>query len=80
LEKEKKHYYKLIDVHIRASPVVELGSWIKPTTVMITIGDVEYFCKNMKDLIETFHEVDGHFKGFITDLMKMTPSIASIAL
>jgi hypothetical protein len=54
VEKAQQHYYKLIDVHTRATPVVELGVQIKPTIETITPGDVEDFCKKMKDLTEIF--------------------------
>jgi hypothetical protein len=61
-------------------PNRKTGGVDQPTMQMITQGDVEDFCKTMKDLTDIFDEIKGQFKKFIIDLIKMVPSISSIKL
>lgn len=79
MEKAQQHYYKLSNAHTRATPVIELGAQIKPTIGSTALGNAKDFYKKMKELTQIFDEVDAHFKNFIEDLMKIMPSIASIA-
>jgi len=48
---------------------------------MITPGDVEDFCKTMKDMIEIFDKINGQFKAFseeFTIFINMVSSISSV--
>jgi hypothetical protein len=79
VDKAQQHYYKLAYVPTRSAPVVGLGAWTKPTIGSTALSDVKNFFQKMKELMETFYEFDAYFRDFITNLMKVVPSIVHVA-
>jgi hypothetical protein len=78
-EKSQQHHYALTNAHTREAPLIELGIQIKPTSGSTTLTKVEKFCKDMKELLEIFYEINSKFQNFIAKLMKKVSPIASIA-
>jgi hypothetical protein len=75
VKKAQLHHYKLVDAQVKETLILQLGEHINLTSPMITSSDVEEFCTKMKELIEIFDEVNGHFKEFIEPIFKTMSSI-----
>lgn len=77
-EQVVQHYYVLANVQAKEAPVIELGTQIKPKPESTTPTKVKKFCQDMKELLESFNQLDSEFHNFIAQLLQKVPSVASI--